>query len=70
MLPDPDLRTGLIVIRLWAGAGPPAGLRARLAVKLDVASGEEVAAGASSIEGLLAEVRRWAEAFLAAGDPP
>jgi len=70
VLPDPDLRTGLIIIRLWQGSQLPAGLRARLTVKLDVDAGGEVTAAASSVEGLLAEVRRWAEAFLVAGDPP
>lgn len=70
MLPDPDLRTGVIIIRLWQGSELPAGLRARLTVKLDVEAGEELSGAASSVEGLLAEVRRWAEAFLAAEDPP
>lgn len=70
MFPDPDLRTGLIIIRLWQGREMPAGLRARLTVKLNVDSEAEETAAASSMEALLAEVRRWAAAFLAAGDPP
>lgn len=63
-----DTRSGLIIIRLWRAEDGPGGLRARLTVKLDVLGEATEYAAASTLEGLTAQVREWAEAFLV--DPP
>jgi hypothetical protein len=65
---DADTRSGLIIIRLWRGEDGPDVLRARLTVKLDLAADATEYAAAPTVEALAAQVRAWAEAFLA--DPP
>jgi hypothetical protein len=65
---DPDLRTGLILIRMWPRAGDDGDvLMARLTIKVDVQSDATEYAVTDSVDALCAQVRGYAEAFLAAG---
>lgn len=69
--PDPDLRTGVIIIRLWCTGAASEDLRAQLTVRLDVGSDDALQEGAASVDSLCAQVRHWAEVFLRGpvGDP-
>ena len=64
---EPDLRTGLIIIRLWRTGEGAGGLRASLLVKLEVASESTDHSAAASVDALCSQVRTWAEAFLRHG---
>ena len=62
--PDPDLGTGLIIIRLWRSADSPSRLRAQLTFKPEVDAEESLSAAAATVEALCGQVWAWADFFL------
>jgi hypothetical protein len=62
-LPDPDLTTGLIIVRLWPAAD--GSLRAHLTFKPEVDGDEVLESAAGSVDSVCAQVRAWSTDFLA-----
>ena len=58
-------RAGVLVVRAWVEEGG-AGFRARITYTVDLASVEETMVTASTTDEVVASVRSWLEAFLAA----
>lgn len=56
-------RTGVMVVRIWI-EGSDGSLRARLTETLDIATHEDTARAASTLEEIVEIVRTWVEAFL------
>jgi hypothetical protein len=57
-------RTGILVVRAWIEPGVGGGLRARITATLDVAERDEVVTVASSVDGVVAAVADWVDAFV------
>ncbi len=57
-------RTAVLVVRAWIE--PEGGLRARLIGNLDIERAREQSSSATTVDDVIAQVRRWLGAFLAA----
>jgi hypothetical protein len=57
-------RTGILVVRAWIEPGAGGGLRARITATSDVAAPVEVVTVCSSVEGVVATVTQWIDAFV------
>ena len=57
-------RYGVLVVRAWVEGSTPAGLRARITWSSDLTSTERVTTATTSVQEILAEVRKWLESLL------
>jgi hypothetical protein len=60
----PEVKTGVLIVRIWADEAAPSGFRARIIETLDIAVPEEVLRGAGTSDEICEAVRDWLTRFV------
>jgi hypothetical protein len=66
VLGTPEVKTGVLIVRIWADDAAPSGFRARIIETLDIAVPEEVLRAASTSDEICEALRDWLTRFVAA----
>jgi hypothetical protein len=63
-----DVRSGVLLLRVWTEGPAPVALRVRITHLLDVTESRQVVVTASSVDEVCIVVREWLEGIVAGGD--